>query len=81
MRLHTSRSRNTPPPDTSQQMLLSPAEAAKYLGLRSAGTLAVWRATRRYPLSYVKVGARIRYRLADLNSFLRDRTVVVEAHT
>ena len=38
-------------------------------------TLAVWRTQKKYGLSYVRVGSRIRYRLADLEKFLESRTV------
>jgi hypothetical protein len=38
-------------------------------------TLAVWRCTKRYPLRYIKVGSKVRYRLADIESFLALRTV------
>ena len=48
--------------------------AAEILGV-TPGTLSVWRCTRRYPLPYVKVGRAVRYRLADLEKFLSDRTV------
>jgi hypothetical protein len=50
--------------------------AANYLGM-SPGTLAVWRATNRYPeLKYIRVGRkRIRYRIADLEEFLQASTV------
>jgi excisionase family DNA binding protein len=52
--------------------LLSPAEVAACLGV-SQHTLAVWRCAKRYPLPYVKVGARVRYRQADLDAFLNAR--------
>jgi excisionase family DNA binding protein len=59
--------------------LLSEIEAAEILNV-TAGTLSVWRCTRRYPLPYVKVGRAIRYRLADLEAWLQSRTVgTVEA--
>ena len=54
----------------SDAELLQPEEAAKILGV-SAGTLGVWRCTKRYPLPYVKLGSRaIRYRLADVMNFI-----------
>lgn len=53
--------------------LLTSQEAADFLGI-GAQTLAVWRCTRRYPLAYVRVGRAIRYRLADLESFVASRT-------
>ena len=55
--------------------LLTPEEATRKLGLKSKGTLAVWRSTRRYSLPYIKVGRRVMYRLRDIEAFLRTRTV------
>ena len=52
-----------------QSELLTPREAAQFLGL-SAGTLAIWRCRKRYGLAYVKVGSRVRYRLRDLQAFI-----------
>jgi excisionase family DNA binding protein len=49
--------------------LISADEAAKYLGV-SAGTLAVWRSTKRYFLPFVKVGHLVRYRPNDLSEFV-----------
>lgn len=54
--------------------LLTPAQAAETLGI-STGTLAIWRSTRRYPLRYIKVGGKVRYRRSDIDSFLELRTV------
>ena len=57
------------------QSLVTPGQAAEILGV-TEGTLGVWRCTRRYPgLAYVKVGRSVRYRLADLERFLEQRTV------
>ena len=55
-------------------VLKTPAEAAALLGV-SPGTLSVWRSTRRYPLAYVKVGSKVRYREQDLEEFLERRVV------
>lgn len=52
----------------------SAAAAAAYLGIANA-TLAIWRCTNRYPLPYIKVGRRVRYRKEDLDAFLASRTV------
>ncbi|WP_332702791.1 helix-turn-helix domain-containing protein [Devosia sp.] len=52
---------------------LSCEEAAEYLQV-SVRTLDVWRCTRRYPIPYVKVGARVRYRKTDLDAWLESRT-------
>ena len=52
--------------------LLTEQEAAEYLKI-SPGTLSVWRSTGRYALPFVKVGHKVRYRLADLNSWINSR--------
>ena len=57
------------------QTLLSRKEAAKYLGC-TAGTLAIWKCTKRYPLPYVKIGRNIRYRLSDLMDFIANNAIV-----
>lgn len=54
--------------------LLTTQEAAQFLGV-TAGTLEVWRCTRRYPLAWVKVGSKVRYRLCDLQAFVQSRRV------
>jgi excisionase family DNA binding protein len=54
--------------------LPSTEQAAQMLGV-TAGTLAVWRSTRRYPLKFVRIGRKVRYRTADLEAFITDRTV------
>lgn len=53
--------------------LLTRKEAAEYLGVRPE-TLAVWHCVRRYKLPVVKVGRSVRYRLADLEAWLTERT-------
>lgn len=57
-----------------QPELLGPTAAAKYLGV-SAGTLAVWRCTKRYNLPYIKIGAKIVYDTSDLLRFIQSRRV------
>ena len=52
--------------------LLNQNEAAQILGIK-AGTMQVWRATKRYRLPYVKVGRSVRYRLADNQAFIKSR--------
>lgn len=53
--------------------LLKPTEAAAMLRVQ-VQTLNVWRCQRRYPeLKWIKVGSRIRYRLADIEEFLKSR--------
>ena len=51
--------------------LLTPKEAAAQLRV-SAGTLAVWRCTKRYPLKYIKIGHAIRYRAEDVAAFMKN---------
>jgi excisionase family DNA binding protein len=55
--------------------LLTPAETAALLGLRP-GTLEIWRCTKRWPLNFIKIGGRVRYRRQDVEKFLAARTVV-----
>ncbi|WP_298619095.1 helix-turn-helix domain-containing protein [uncultured Zoogloea sp.] len=50
--------------------LLTRPEAAKYLRIQPQ-TLAVWASTKRYPLPVVKVGRLVRYRLTDLEQFMK----------
>ena len=59
---------------TQSDLLLNRQEAAKYLGVKGQ-TLAVWASTKRYALPFIRVGAAVRYRRADLDDFLRSRTV------
>ncbi len=54
--------------------LLTEKEVAEILNV-SAGTLAVWRCTRRVRLPYTKVGHAVRYRTEDLERFIESRTV------
>ena len=56
------------------ERLLSREEAAEYLGVKSQ-TLAIWLCTRRYDLPVVKIGRLAKYRRADLDAFIRRRTV------
>jgi len=53
--------------------LLRPKRTAQLLDVTEP-TLAVWRSTKRYPLKFVRVGRAIRYRLSDVEEFLRLRT-------
>ena len=57
-----------------ERKLLSRSEVAAYLGLKPQ-TLAVWATTGRYGLPMVKVGRSVRYRVADLEAWLAERTV------
>lgn len=57
----------------STDPLRTEAEAAQHLGV-SPKTLSVWRCTKRYPLPYVKIGSRVRYRQSALDAFIASRT-------
>lgn len=48
--------------------LLTPQDVADRLGV-STTTLATWRCTKRYPLTYVKIGRLVRYRVTDVDAF------------
>ena len=54
--------------------LLTPEQVEEEYGM-NAGTLAVWRSTRRYALAYVKLGRMIRYRRSAIEQFLESRTI------
>ncbi len=54
--------------DKKTGTLLTPWDVAERLGVSTA-TLATWRCTKRYPLTYVKVGRLVRYRAADVDAF------------
>jgi excisionase family DNA binding protein len=54
--------------------LLSTEEAARRLDV-TPGTLMVWRCTKRYPLKFIRIGRKVRYRAADVEEFLKERTV------
>jgi len=56
----------------SLERLLTPNETAAILRV-SVGTLAVWRATKRYALVYIKCGRSVRYRESDLKTFIESR--------
>jgi excisionase family DNA binding protein len=59
---------------TTQSHLLTRREAAEYLGITES-TLSVWACVKRYRLPYVKVGRLVKYRRADLDAFIAQRTV------
>jgi len=59
---------------TLPSQLVTEKRAAEILGI-TPGTLSVWRCVRRYPLPYTKIGRAVRYRLEDLDEFVRSRTV------
>ncbi len=54
--------------------LLEPSETADILGT-TVGVLAVWRTTKRYPLSWVKIGRKVMYKPDDVQAFINARTV------
>jgi excisionase family DNA binding protein len=56
----------------SSSKLLTPQDVATRLGV-STTTLATWRCTKRYALTYIKVGRLVRYRLADVEAFEESR--------
>lgn len=59
---------------TNSKLLLSPKEAAEFLGLPE-GTLAQWRSQRRGP-PYIKLEERlVRYRRSDLEEYLSGHLV------
>lgn len=59
------------------KILLKPQEVAEILGV-SVTTLAIWRCTGRYTLSWVKCGRLVRYRPEDVAAFIEERTVSKE---
>ena len=58
---------------TQINKLLKPQEVADMFGI-SKETLNTWRATQRYPLPYVKIGGRVRYKAEDIQNWLSLRT-------
>ncbi|WP_321855565.1 helix-turn-helix domain-containing protein [Paraburkholderia tropica] len=66
--------KNTEKATGLQTALLTDEEAAALLGT-SVNTLANWRATRRYPLPFVKVGRLVRYRRTDIEAFITSNLV------
>lgn len=60
--------------NTTDDELLSTVQAAKILNA-SPQTLEVWRCTKRYPLAYVKIGSKVRYRRSAILAFIASRTV------
>lgn len=59
---------------TDRQALLTRTEAADFLGIRPQ-TLGVWASTGKYNLPFYKVGRAVRYKIADLETFLQRRLV------
>lgn len=57
--------------------LVDDAVASVYLGV-TPGTLSVWRSTGRYPLTFIKIGRRVRYMVGDILDFVESR---IHLHT
>ncbi len=55
--------------ESTVSRLLSPKEVALILGV-SPGTLAIWRCTKRYALSYRKIGRLVKYHPLDVSDFI-----------
>lgn len=53
--------------------LVDEKHAAEILDV-APGTLSVWRSTGRYKIPFIKVGHLVRYRRADLETWLESRT-------
>ncbi len=53
--------------------LLTPQDVATRIGV-SITTLATWRCTKRYALTYIKIGRLVRYRLSDVEAFEASRS-------
>lgn len=64
------------PANFDADQLLDEQAAASYLDLKP-GTLSVWRSTGRYAIPFVKIGRNVRYRRADLDVWLEQRTRTV----
>jgi excisionase family DNA binding protein len=56
----------------SNSGLLDTTQAAAYLEV-SPKTLEVWRCNKRYGIRFLKIGNKVRYRLADLDAWLESR--------
>lgn len=68
----TMRQHPCAPANLTPETLLTPEQAAQMLRL-SVKTLATWRSTGRHALPFIRCGARIRYRRADLAAWLQER--------
>lgn len=71
--MHTSTALTPTLKSQSTDPLLTPSEAAAYIGV-TENTLSVWRCVGRYNIQFVKVGRLVRYRKSALDSFLDRRT-------
>lgn len=57
--------------------LLTPAEAAEFIGGLREQTLATWRMQKRGP-RFLKVGSKVRYRKSDLDDWLEAQAVATK---
>jgi len=55
----------------NNRKLLTPDEVSRLLGV-TKHTLAVWRSSGRYNLSFVKTGRLVRYHQSDVDRFLNE---------
>ena len=62
---------------TNTTKLLNRKQAADFLGVREA-TLAHWKSTGRYNLPSIKIGRLVKYRVSDLEQFIKDGVVSYE---
>jgi len=63
--------------NSNTNQLLNRKQAAEFLGVREA-TLAHWKCTGRYNLPAVKIGRLVKYRVSDLEQFIKDGVVSYE---
>ena len=61
-------------PQSAVTDLLNEDQAASVLQVKP-NTLAVWRSTKRYAIPFVKIGACVRYKRADLEAFIQENRV------
>jgi excisionase family DNA binding protein len=61
----------------SNDKLLCTKEVSEILGI-SAGTLAVWRCTKKQKLSFIKVGKSVRYRIKDVMNYIEKQEVKIK---
>ena len=61
-------------PQSAVTDLLNEEQAASVLQVKP-NTLAVWRSTKRYAIPFVKIGACVRYKRADLEAYIQENRV------
>jgi hypothetical protein len=61
-------------PQSNASDLLNEDQAASVLQVKP-NTLAVWRSTKRYAIPFVKIGACVRYKRADLEAFIQENRI------